>query len=127
MKSIPLAEPIIRFGGSPTSVATPPVSDSRAAARRNGIGVTFIDRAMSMINGPKMTTVVTLSSKSDRTVTADPSSTNSVNCRPFATLAAQAASASNPPVGIIMETMAIMQPSKNTTFQSTAVTAFRGS
>ena len=28
------AEPIIRFGGSPTSVATPPVSDSSAAARR---------------------------------------------------------------------------------------------
>ncbi|SMG66966.1 hypothetical protein BMETH_796_2 [methanotrophic bacterial endosymbiont of Bathymodiolus sp.] len=33
-KSICAAEPIIRLGGSPTSVATPPVSDSNAAANR---------------------------------------------------------------------------------------------
>ncbi len=71
---MPLADPIIRLGGSPTSVATPPVSDSSAAASRNGIGVTFMARAIRMISGPKITTVVTLSSSSDSTVTAVPSS-----------------------------------------------------
>ena len=36
------AEPIIKFGGSPTNVATPPVSESSAAAIRYGIAVTLI-------------------------------------------------------------------------------------
>ncbi len=76
---MPLAEPIIRFGGSPTSVATPPVSDSRAAASRNGMGLIPSERAMKMISGPKITTVVTLSSNNDSTVTALPSRNKSVN------------------------------------------------
>ena len=32
INAISKADPIIRLGGSPTSVATPPVSDSKAAA-----------------------------------------------------------------------------------------------
>ena len=38
LKSIPKAEPIIRLSGSPTSVATPPVSESSAAASRKVSG-----------------------------------------------------------------------------------------
>ena len=42
MKAMSFAEPIIKLGGSPTKVATPPVSDNNAAAIKYGIGVTFI-------------------------------------------------------------------------------------
>ena len=87
LKSMPLAEPIIRLGGSPTRVATPPVSDSKAAASRNGMGVTFIARAIRMIRGPKITTVVTLSSSRESTVTAVPSSAINMNCLPLLILA----------------------------------------
>ena len=76
LKSMPPAEPIMMFGGSPTSVPTPPVSDSSAAASRYGTGEIFWAFAIRMMSGPKMTTVVTLSSNSDSTVTAVPSSTS---------------------------------------------------
>ena len=84
INAMSFADPIIRFGGSPTRVATPPVSDKSAAAIRYGIGVTFIFWQMSTINGPKITTVVTLSSKREIKVTAVPIIASMRNCRPFA-------------------------------------------
>ena len=123
LKSMPAAEPIIRLGGSPTKVATPPVSDNNAAASRNGIGLTLMVRQIRMISGPKITTVVTLSSNSESTVTSVPSMAIRKNSRPLLKSAIRYASAWNPPVGIMIATIVIIPASRNTTFQSMASTA----
>jgi len=60
-KSMSAALPIMMFGGSPTSVATPPMFDSMASAIRNGAGFSWSRRVTSMVSGAKMITVVTLS------------------------------------------------------------------
>ena len=83
MKSMLKAEPIIKFGGSPTNVATPPVSDRSAAAKRNGIALTRRDWQIRIINGPNMTTVVTLSKSKDNPVTKLPINARSKNKRPL--------------------------------------------
>ena len=80
------------FGGSPTSVATPPVSDNSAAANKKGIAVMRMAWQIRMMSGPKMTTVVTLSSNSDSTVTSVPISASSRNRRPALKSATQYAS-----------------------------------
>ena len=54
---MPAADPIIKFGGSPTSGATPPVSDNKAAASKNGIGFTLSAWHIRTIKGPNITTV----------------------------------------------------------------------
>ena len=73
-----------------------------------------------------MTTVVTLSNKSDITVTAVPNKASNKNCLPFAILPIFAARTSNPPVLTMIATTAIIEPRRKTTFQSTASKASSG-
>ncbi len=54
-------EAIITFGGSPTSVATPPVSDRIASAINGGIALIFILSHILMVMGAIRMIAVTLS------------------------------------------------------------------
>ncbi len=72
VKLRPAAEPIRTLGGSPTSVATPPMLDSSATAINSGSGVSPRISAMRMVMGTIRTTVVTLSRNMDRTTVAPP-------------------------------------------------------
>lgn len=54
-------EPISIFGGSPISVAVPPMLDANIIDNRSGRGFTRILRTISITNGVIRRTVVTLS------------------------------------------------------------------
>ena len=60
-KSSPAAEPMRMFGGSPMSVAVPPMLDAKIWLIRYGIGETRSVRAIDSVTGVSRTTVVTLS------------------------------------------------------------------
>ena len=55
------AEPIIMFGGSPISVAVPPMFEARACARINGIGEILNVLNIDTVTGIISNIVVTLS------------------------------------------------------------------
>ncbi len=76
MKLRSAAEPMRMLGGSPTSVATPPVLDNRASAMRNGTGETPRISAIRMVTGAMRTMVVTLSRNIDRIVVIEPRMTS---------------------------------------------------
>ena len=69
----PAAEPMMIFGGSQTSVATPQIFDKIASANKKGIGLTFNILAMIIVTGAIRTMVVTLSSIIERTAVRSPS------------------------------------------------------
>ncbi len=73
-----------------------------------------------------MTTVVTLSSSKDKSVTAVPVVTSVRKVLPPLSTASSDASHSNPPVGIMIATMVIIAASRKITFQSMAATACCG-
>ena len=60
-KSRPAAEPMRMFGGSPMSVAVPPMFDAKIWLIRYGNGETLSVRAIDSVTGVSRTTVVTLS------------------------------------------------------------------
>lgn len=70
-KPRPAADPMRMFGGSPTSVAAPPILDARISLMRYGIGETPRTPAMYRVTGAMSTTVVTLSRNADRTAVQD--------------------------------------------------------
>ena len=57
----PVADAIITLGGSPTKVATPPVSDRIASAISGGIALIFILSHILMVIGAMRMIAVTLS------------------------------------------------------------------
>ena len=61
-KPRPAADPMSRFGGSPMSVAVPPMLDASTAVMRYGTGETPKRRATDSVTGVMSSTVVTLSS-----------------------------------------------------------------
>ena len=68
----PVAEPIMMFGGSPISVAVPPMFDAKICAKRYGYGLTLSSSVMSSVTGTVSSTVVTLSRNAENTaVTID--------------------------------------------------------
>jgi len=81
------ALPIITLGGSPTSVATPPVSESRASAISRGVALMRVTLAIRMVMGAMMTTVVTLSRMKETSVVTVPSATTSSHGFPLVFLA----------------------------------------
>ena len=87
----PAAEPIITLGGSPTSVATPPVLDSRASAISNGMGLMPSISAIRIVIGAMRTTVVTLSRNRERTVVIVPRRTSRNHTLPRETFAVRIA------------------------------------
>ena len=87
MKSRFATEPMIRFGGSPISVAVPPMFDAMASAIRNGTGGTPSSLATSSVTGATSRIVVTLSRNADRNAVANTSSTIVRIGNPLASLA----------------------------------------
>ena len=70
MKSMncrPTALPIMMFGGSPMSVAVPPMFDARICAMRNGLTSTLSCFVMLNVIGTVRSTVVTLSRRAEQT------------------------------------------------------------
>jgi hypothetical protein len=56
---------MMMFGGSPTSVAMPPMLKARASAMKEGTGGTPMRSQTRMVTGTMSSTVVTLSSSAD--------------------------------------------------------------
>ena len=66
----------MRFGGSPTRVAAPPMFDRMDSDIRKGIGFSCRMRAISTLKGANTISVVTLSSTMEIRLTARLSRTN---------------------------------------------------
>ena len=83
--------PMMMLGGSPISVAVPPMFDASTSAMRNGTGLTPSRSQTRSVTGAMSSTVVTLSSSADATAVIIVSSTMTANGLPLARLAAQMA------------------------------------
>ena len=80
-------EPMIRFGGSPISVAVPPMFEAIASAIRKGTGGTPSSLATSSVTGATKRMVVTLSRNAERNAVAKTSRIIVRIGSPFASLA----------------------------------------
>ena len=83
--------PMMMLGGSPISVAVPPMFDASTSAIRKGTGLTPRRSQTSSVTGAMSSTVVTLSRSADATAVIIASSTMTANGLPLARLAAQMA------------------------------------
>ena len=110
----PAAVPIRMFGGSPTSVATPPMLDSITSPMRNGIIETPRMSAIDRVTGIIRMIVVTLSRIIEISVVANPSDRNTSQGRPFVVRAAAIATYSKKPVSLNKATSTII-PNRRTT------------
>src|SRR4030042_3755340 len=119
MKSSWAFEAIMMFGGSPISVAVPPIFDAMASVMRNGTTSSSSAWQMSNVTGAIRSTVVTLSRNAETTAVTTENIAIIANGFPLATLALLIAIYSNTPVGFMMLMMIIMLTSRNMTFQST--------
>ena len=63
----PAADPIMMLGGSPMSVAVPPMFDARISVMKNGMGLTSSSLHTVSVMGPMSSTVVTLSRNAEST------------------------------------------------------------
>ena len=70
MKPRPAAEPMRMLGGSPMSVAVPPMFEAKICEIRYGQGETSSVRAIDSVTGVSSTTVVTLSRTAESTAVA---------------------------------------------------------
>ena len=109
---------MMMFGGSPTSVAVPPMLEAIASAIRNGATGTASRSHTKNVTGAISSTVVTLSSTADAAAVTTTRIVITRNGRPRARLAAQIATYSNAPVRWITATISIIPNSKKMTFQS---------
>ena len=75
IKLKPALAPIIIFGGSPISVAVPPIFEARTSVIKNGTGSVSNSFAMAKVIGIISTTVVTLS-KNAETIAVNAASAN---------------------------------------------------
>ena len=119
MKDRPPRLAMMMFGGSPTSVAVPPMFDASASAIRNGTTGTRSRSQTSSVTGATSSTVVTLSSNADAEAVITTRITITRNGLPRARLTAQIARYSKMPVWRSTPTITIIPSSRNTTFQST--------
>ena len=116
---------MMMLGGSPISVAVPPMLEAIASAIRNGIGGTPSRSHTSSVTGATSSTVVTLSSSAEAAAVIRISITITANGRPRARLADQIARYSNTPVCLTTLTMIIIPSSRKMTFQSTPVSSLK--
>jgi hypothetical protein len=121
LKDRPPRLPMMMFGGSPMSVAAPPMLEEKTSATRNGTGLMASRSQTSSVTGATSSTVVTLSRNAEATAVMSTSRTMIRRGEPFARLAAQIAVYSNTPVLRSTPTMIIMPRSRKTTSQSTPV------
>ena len=123
-KSLKLSPPrlaMTMLGGSPISVAVPPMLDANASAIRNGAGPISSRSHTSSVTGAISNTVVTLSSSAEPNAVTSTSRIMMRSGEPLARLAAQIAVYSNTPVCRSTLTMIIMPSSKKMTSQSIPV------
>ena len=114
MKSIklrPACEPIMIFGGSPMSVAVPPMLEDKICVSRNGTGSNPRMPVMAMDIGPTSRTVVTLSRNALSTAVSSANSSMIFHGLPFASLADLMATYSNSPEFFTTATNSIMPTS----------------
>ncbi len=114
----PARLPMMMFGGSPISVAAPPMLDASTSAIRNGCAAMCRRSQTTSVTGATSMMIVTLSRIGDAMAVMTISITMSRNGFPRERLAAQIARKSNTPVCLITPTMTIMPSSRKMTFQS---------
>ena len=114
---------MMMFGGSPISVAVPPMLEARTSAMRYASGRTPIRWHTSSVTGATSSTVVTLSRSAEAPAVRRHSRTITRNGSPRARLAAQIARYSKMPVCRSTPTMTIMASSRKMTFQSIPVSS----
>ena len=119
-KSISAALPIKIFGGSPTRVAMPPISDARISAMRKGTGLTLRLEATNNVTGATSTTMVTLSRNAEVTAVTKERITNMRKGSPFPNRTAWSAIHWKRPVSFRTLAIIIMAARRKITFQSTA-------
>ena len=112
---------MMMLGGSPTSVAAPPMFDASASASRNGTGWSPSRSQTSSVTGATSSTVVTLSSSADAAAVTRTSRTSTRYGRPRASLAERIARYSKTPVRRTTPTTSIMPSSRKMTSQSIPV------
>ena len=66
------ADPMRMFGGSPISVAVPPILDAKILISRYGYGLTSSLLAICIVTGTTSSTVVTLSRNAENTAVTKP-------------------------------------------------------
>ena len=79
----PVAPAIMMFGGSPISVAVPPMFDTRISMITSGIGSTSSASASRNVIGTISSTVVRLSRNADSSAVVTASDSTTANGRPF--------------------------------------------
>jgi hypothetical protein len=109
------------FGGSPISVAVPPMLEASASAMTYGTGGTPSLSQTRKVTGATSSIVVTFGSAAEATAVKTTSSTITRNGRARARLAAQIARYSKRPVCLITPTMTIIPNSRKMTSQSMPV------
>ena len=83
------------FGGSPMSVAVPPMLDAMISVMKNGTGLISSILQTVKVTGPMSRTVVTLSKNAERTAVIRQNNTMIIHGLPFATFAVLMAMYSN--------------------------------
>jgi hypothetical protein len=110
--------PMMMFGGSPMSVAAPPMFEASTSAIRYGTGENPSRAHIRMVTGATSITVVTLSSNAETTPVTRINSTSIRYGRPPDRFTTQIARNSKRPVSLTTLTMIIMPSSRKITFQS---------
>ena len=114
----PALLPMMMFGGSPISVAAPPMFDASTSAIRKGCAAMSRRSQITRVTGATSMMIVTLSSTGDATAVIVINITISRKGLPRDLFAAQIARKSKSPVCLMMPTITIMPSSRKMTFQS---------
>ena len=114
----PAAEPIMILGGSPISVAVPPMLDAMISMRKYGIGLISSSLQMVSVMGPIRSTVVTLSSTAESTAVSSTNKTMIFHGSPLASFAVLTARNSNMPDSRTTATNSIMPNSTPSVLKS---------
>ncbi len=113
-------EPIRMLGGSPMSVAVPPMFDAITMGSRNAIGGIASCSAICIAIGVTKITVVTLSASADRPPVNHVTSRITVRGSPRVPFISRATAQVNTPVDLRTPTTAIIDASRSSTFRSSA-------
>ena len=119
----PLRAPMMMLGGSPTSVAAPPILEANTSAISNGTGLISSRSHTSKVTGAINSTETTLGSSAEAAAITSISRIMMRSGEPLARFAAQIAAYSKTPVCCRMLTIIIMPNIKKITSQSIPVSA----
>ncbi len=111
-------DPIMMFGGSPMSVAVPPMLEATTMGSRIAMGARPICRAMPVAMGVTKITVVTLSRNADVMPVNHETSREATAGRPWVLTIRRPTDHSNAPVDLSTPTTVIMPASRKSTFRS---------